>query len=125
MYRFLMALLLMLSLCTVTQAEVVKVGKVDVTKYTWTGSQTSSDKWPCNGHIALSRDIIRKHKVKFGDKVIIPGVGEFIYEDWMPPQWHRRCDIYTHDKKAAQKWGRLKNQTMIIVKRYHGKSGTF
>lgn len=118
MNKFLLSIVLTISLCTVASANVVNVGKVSVTKYNWTGSRTSSDKWPYIGCIALSRDIIRKHNLRFGDKIILPGLGKYIYDDKMPPQWSNRCDIYHgHNVKDARKFGRLKNIPMIVEKR--------
>ena len=95
----------------------INVGKVDVTKYCLNGKLTSSDKVVYRGCIALSRDLIKKHHLKFGDKVIIPGIGVFWFDDWMPPQWKGRVDIHEPNYKKAKDFGRLKNQTLIIVKR--------
>jgi 3D (Asp-Asp-Asp) domain-containing protein len=62
------------------------------------------------GVIALSRDLIRAFNptapFRFGDKVRIEGIGEFIVEDTMAERWNRRADIWFPTSDEAVRWGR-------------------
>lgn len=64
------------------------------------------------GVIALSRDLIRAFNptapFRFGDKVHIEGIGEFIVEDTMAERWNKRADIWFPTSDEALQWGRRK-----------------
>lgn len=89
------------------------IGTITVTAY-HLKTPTSSGYRPFVGCIALSRDLEKKHKIKFGDIVAIKGVGLFIFADRMPPQWSRRSDMYLPSVSACHQFGIIKAPTKLI-----------
>ena len=58
------------------------------------------------GVIALSRSLERDLGVRFGDIIIIEGVGEFVFKDRMPPRWKNyRVDIYYPTLRQCRVFG--------------------
>ncbi|MBN2171185.1 MAG: 3D domain-containing protein [Candidatus Krumholzibacteriota bacterium] len=89
---------------------------VTVTGYSSTRDQcdadpliTASNKRVRPGIIALSRDMLRRYNPEapfhWGDRVYIPGVGEFVVEDSMNARYTRRADIWFPSRTRAAQWG--------------------
>jgi 3D (Asp-Asp-Asp) domain-containing protein len=107
-------LVLLTATATVSSEEVV-VKYVTATAYALPGHfKTSSGKPVRIGMIALSRDLERKYRLKFGDIVKVHGVGEFIFEDRMPPKWSNRMDIYLGNRAKALQFGIQKRDISFI-----------
>jgi 3D (Asp-Asp-Asp) domain-containing protein len=68
------------------------------------------------GHIALSKDLREKFKPKFGDKIILEGIGEFEFQDHMPPQWSKKCDIYFNNLQKALEFGKKRCRAWLVRK---------
>jgi 3D (Asp-Asp-Asp) domain-containing protein len=92
---------------------LINHGVATVTAYSHTGNRTSSGKKVYTGCIALSKDIRNKYRLKFGDKIHIQNFGTFIYDDWMPKQWHNRMDIFMNDRNQAKRFGKKRLQVNI------------
>lgn len=94
---------------------LITIPNVSITQYCLKGKTTSG----CYTHIgviALSRDIVKKHNLKFGDVVVVHDVGTFVFKDLMPPKWKMRVDVYVPSRKDALKFG-IKKKELIIAKR--------
>lgn len=74
---------------------------------------TASNKRVKVGYIALSRDIEKDFGYKFGDIIIIQGIGYFIFEDRMHKRKTRQVDIFMLSKKSALKFG-VQQDIMVI-----------
>lgn len=61
------------------------------------------------GILALSRDLLSHYTsgapFSFGDRVRIPGVGEFIVEDSMNARWSNRVDVWFPSRVEALRFG--------------------
>ncbi len=73
-------------------------------------SQATASSRPCRpGTVALSRDLLRiftpDGPFRFGDRVLIPGMGVYVVEDAMAPRWSRKADIWFDDEATARRWG--------------------
>jgi len=90
-----------------------KVIPVTVTSYCLKSRMSNGEKTHY-GCIALSRDLIRDLKVKFGDIVEIKGMGTFVYKDWMPNQWKRRVDIWKSSYKQSKSFGIKRSQIRVV-----------
>jgi len=66
---------------------------------------TASNKQVKAGMVALSRDIEEEFGFKFGDTVVIEGLGRFTFEDRMNKRWTRRVDILMFSNEAAKRFG--------------------
>ncbi|QQZ28781.1 3D domain-containing protein [Thiothrix subterranea] len=63
--------------------------------------------------IAISRDLLKKHGLSYGDKVKIKSPdgeyldGEYVVMDKMHSRWRKKIDIYMgRDVHKAKRWGR-------------------
>lgn len=70
---------------------------------------TASNRGVRWGVVALSRDLLREFTpgapFGYGDRVFIPGVGEFMVEDTMSWRFRSRVDIWFPSREAAANWG--------------------
>ena len=74
---------------------------------------TASNKRVRDGIVALSRDVEEEFGFKFGDIVVIEGLGSFVFEDRMNRRWRRRVDILMHSPEAARKFG-VRNLSLVV-----------
>jgi 3D (Asp-Asp-Asp) domain-containing protein len=102
--------------------ENIQMDTVSVSAYSPTKDQTDSNPYETAsgastmiGQVAVSRDLLNKG-VRFGDTILLVGIGSFIVEDTMAPRWRNKLDVLTSDKKAARLFGLQKNITMIWIK---------
>ncbi len=65
--------------------------------------------------IAISRDLLKKHGLSYGDRVKIKSHdgeyldGEYIVLDKMNSRWRKKIDIYMgKDVRKAKRWGKRK-----------------
>lgn len=74
--------------------ETVRI-KAVATAYCLKGQRTASGKIVYPGCIALSRGLVKRFNAKFGDLVVVEGIGYFVFDDLMPPKWkYPRVDIH-------------------------------
>ena len=96
---------------------------VTATAYTSHRNQTDSTPniaawgdrlYPGMKSIAVSRDLLKVHGLKHGQKVRIKGLsGEYAVLDKMNKRWRKKIDIYMGiNKRKAFKWGRRKVEIM-------------
>jgi len=76
---------------------------------------TASNKRVKVGYIALSRDIEKDFRLRFGDKIYVKGVGVFEFQDRMHRRKKRQVDIFMHSTKRALKFGVKKG--LILIER--------
>ncbi len=92
------------------------IGLITTTNYCLKGF-TAADVKAKPGHIALSRDIVKKHKLKFGDAIYLEGEDEpYEFMDTMPPKWHRHADLFSRKCKTAREYG-VKNRRLWVVRK--------
>ena len=108
-------------------------GQTDSTPFlaAWNNKLTKCDKFNpkrvnkdgVNGSIAVSRDLLKKGKLKNGDKIILKTkegkkIGTFVVKDKMNKRFKKKIDIYFHkDREAALKWGIKKG--LVLAKLNH------
>jgi 3D (Asp-Asp-Asp) domain-containing protein len=70
---------------------------------------TASNTATREGILALSRDLLKRYTpgapFDFGDRVHVPGLGEFIVEDAMNSRWNNRIDVWFPSTDAAKRFG--------------------
>ncbi len=78
---------------------------------------TSADVKVKPGYIALSRDIKKRHRLKYGDLIYLEGETEpYEFMDLMPPQWKRRADLYSRVCKDAREYGVQRRRLWFVRK---------
>lgn len=87
------------------QREKVSRLPVKVTAYTQHRHATASGRRVHRGVVALSPDLERTLGVEFGDRVVLEGLGTFVFEDRTAAFWRRRVDIFMESQKAARQFG--------------------
>ena len=96
--------------------EKVPIGIITTTNYCQ-GVMTSADVKVKPGYIALSQDLEKQHRLKFGDLIYLEGETEpYEFMDRMPPQWHRRADLYSRICKDAREYGVQKRRLWFVRK---------
>ena len=94
----------------------VPIGIITTTNYCQ-GIMTSADVKVKPGYIALSHDIEKQHRLKFGDLIYLEGETEpYEFMDRMPPQWSRRADLYSRICKDAREYGVQKRMVWFVRK---------
>jgi hypothetical protein len=86
-----------------------------ITAYCLKGQKTTSGKRVYPGCLALSRPLARSlglksgpgtYDYRFGTRIVVEGVGCFVFDDLMPPQWRRpRVDIHRATLKECREFG--------------------
>jgi 3D (Asp-Asp-Asp) domain-containing protein len=77
---------------------------VTVTAYSHSG-KTASGRRVRPGVVALSRDLEQALGVTFGERVVVEGVGTFVFEDRVSARLRRRVDIFMPSTQAARRFG--------------------
>ena len=94
----------------------VPIGIITTTNYCQ-GIMTSADVKVKPGYIALSHDIEKQYRLKFGDLIYLEGETEpYEFMDRMPPQWKRRADLYSRRCKDAREYGVQKRMLWFVRK---------
>ena len=98
---------------TLCETKTKSMGTLEITAYTAceeecdsTPNITASNQKVRLGICALSRDIEKKHKLKFGDKIFIPEHGTFEFQDRMNKRILKTVDIFMLTKTEARSFGR-------------------
>ena len=86
-----------------------------ITAYCLKGQRTTSGKVVYPGCLALSRPLAKAlglkkgpgpYDYRFGVKVVVEGLGVFVFDDLMPPQWRRpRVDLHRPTVKECRDFG--------------------
>ncbi len=93
------------------------IGILTTTNYCQ-GKITASTSIVKPGDIALSRDIEKKHGLKFGDLIYLEGEEEpYVFLDRMPGQGERRADLYSRSCKTAEEYGVRKRMLWFVRKK--------
>lgn len=80
---------------------------------------TASNKMVSVGYVALSRDLEEDFGYKFGDKVVIQGMGVFEFQDRMHARKKRQIDIFMWEKQEALKFG-VRTGILVPLRRCYG-----
>lgn len=66
---------------------------------------TSSGQRVKRGILAVSRDLERNLDLRFGDRVLLHGMGVYEFQDRMASRWHKKVDIYLDTQQKARRFG--------------------
>lgn len=96
----------------------VKMSIVSVTAYSYNGGQppyniTASGKRVKEGIVAVSRDVERNLNLRFGDRVLLHGLGVFEFEDRMASRWSLKADVFMHCNQKARCFG-VKRHIVLV-----------
>ncbi len=87
----------------------VLIGTFTVTSYRSVPSQTDNSplytsigEHVCADGIAVSQDILKQNKLKYGDWVFVTGVGLKRVNDTMNPRWRNRMDVWVGSKEEEK-----------------------
>lgn len=86
----------------------VTMSTITVTAYHYCpGSKgiTASGKRVEVGMVAVSRDLERDLSLKFGDRLMLQGLGEYEFQDRMATRWCKKADIYMDCQTKAIRFG--------------------
>ena len=78
--------------------------RVKVTAYS-RQRPTASGRRVRPGMVALSRDVERALGVAFGDRVVVEGLGTFVFDDRVSRRHRRHADIFLASSQAARRFG--------------------
>jgi 3D (Asp-Asp-Asp) domain-containing protein len=78
--------------------------RVTVTAYSHAG-KTASGRRVRPGIVALSRDVEQALGVTFGERVVLEGLGTFVFDDRVSARLRRRVDIFVASPPAARAFG--------------------
>jgi 3D (Asp-Asp-Asp) domain-containing protein len=78
--------------------------RVTVTAYSHSG-KTASGRRVRPGVVALSRDVEHALGVTFGERVVLEGLGTFVFDDRVSARLRRRVDIFVASPHAAREFG--------------------
>lgn len=113
----LLILLVQIRGCEEKREQRVPIGIITTTNYCQ-GVITSADVKVKPGYIALSRDIEKQHRLKYGDLIYLEGETEpYVFMDLMPPQWKRRADLYSRSCKDAREYGVQRRRLWFVRKK--------
>lgn len=95
-----------------------------ITAYCLAGKKTSSGKRVYPGCLALSRPLARQlglkrgpgdYDYRFGTRIWVQGLGCFVFDDLMPPQWrHPRVDIHRSTLRECRAFGLRRAQVWLV-----------
>jgi hypothetical protein len=95
-----------------------------ITAYCLAGKETTSGKRVYPGCLALSRPLARSLGLKsgpgandyrFGTRIMVEGVGCFVFDDLMPPQWrHPRVDIHRPTVRECLAFGLRRARVWVL-----------
>ncbi len=92
------------------------IGLITTTNYCQ-GRTTASDVKVRPGYIALSRDLVKKHRLKFGDVIYVGDETEpYVFMDTMPQKWKRHADLFSRSCKNAKEYGVQQRKLWVVRK---------
>jgi hypothetical protein len=90
-----------------------RIHDVYITAYPPLAKYTDSRPWEMAsgkrvyaGAAALSRDLEHKYNKKFGDSIMVPGVGRVIFEDRSAPWVRNTVDILMFSEQECKRFGK-------------------
>ena len=103
-------------------SDVIELKGITITSYNNEERQTdstphimASNRMVYEGAVAISRDLKEKHKLKWGDFVLLDSDRLYVIEDLMNERYKNQVDIFSFDKKWSKKIN-FKNQEIKIYK---------
>jgi len=82
-----------------------------------TPNNTATGEWVFEGGIAISQDMLKKNKLRFGDRVYIPEFEQiFIVNDTMNKRHGASVDIFIYDLQQAKDFGKHKVHLYQIIR---------
>lgn len=78
--------------------------RVTVTAYSHAGT-TASGRRVRPGIVALCRDVEQALGVAFGERVVLEGLGTYVFDDRVSARLRRRVDIFVPSPQAARRFG--------------------
>jgi 3D (Asp-Asp-Asp) domain-containing protein len=103
-------------------SDVIELKGITITSYNNEERQTdstphimASNRMVYEGAVAISRDLKEKHKLKWGDFVLLDSDRLYVIEDLMNERYKNQVDIFSFDKKLSKKIN-FKNQEIKIYK---------
>jgi 3D (Asp-Asp-Asp) domain-containing protein len=66
------------------------------------------------GIVALSRDVEQALGVAFGDRVVLEGLGTFVFDDRVSARFRRRADVFLVSPQAARRFGVKVTQVRVV-----------
>lgn len=96
----------------------LKMSIVSVTAYSYNGGQypysiTASGKRVKEGMVAVSRDVERNLSLRFGDRLLLHGLGVFEFQDRMASRWRLKADVFMHSNQKARRFG-VKRHIVLV-----------
>ena len=96
----------------------LKMSIVSVTAYSYNGGQhpyniTASGKRVKEGMVAVSRDVERNLSLRFGDRILLHGLGVFEFQDRMASRWRLKADVFMHSNQKARRFG-VKRHIVLV-----------
>ncbi len=74
---------------------------------------TASGRRVARGMIAVSRDLRKNLELRYGDKVLLHGMGVFEFQDLMAARWHKKVDVYLDNQRKAYRFG-VKHYVVLV-----------
>jgi 3D (Asp-Asp-Asp) domain-containing protein len=74
---------------------------------------TASGRRVQRGMLAVSHDLRKNLELKFGDKVLLHGMGVFEFQDLMASRWHKKVDVYLDNQRKASRFG-VKHYVVLV-----------
>jgi len=110
MKQFIIALLLLVSAGEVPAQTI----KVTATAYCEKKHRTASGVKVNLNTVAVSRDLINRYKIRWGQKIWIEATREWrTVQDIMHARWRNKIDIWMTSKEKCILWG-VKNTNVIL-----------
>jgi 3D (Asp-Asp-Asp) domain-containing protein len=81
-------------------------------KHTPVGYTTSGVK-VAEGMLAVSRDVEKNLNLRFGDRVMLHGMGVFAFQDRMHPRMKNKVDVFMKSKRKAVLFG-VKRHVVLV-----------
>ena len=106
------ALLILATVGSIESAELTRITMY--TRAECPNKYTSSGKEPQIGFCAVSRDIEKKHRLKFGDVIHVKGVGVYRFMDRTATWIKNTVDIFHLSRHEALEFGAPRKQIRII-----------
>lgn len=74
---------------------------------------TASGQRVKRGIIAVSRDLERNLQLRYGDRLLLHGMGVYEFQDRMASRWHKKVDVYLDSQRKAYRFG-VKRYVVLV-----------
>ena len=69
------------------------------------------------GVIALSPDVEKTLGVTFGDRIVVAGLGTYVFQDWVASHKRRRVDLFMESTAAARQFGERRSFITVAARK--------